>query len=129
MQIVSADEKSAMSKQDMIQVIQAYVEEARMLDKQGMAIEDKQQGGVDEDEEPEDEDEGQRGVDEDEEPEDEDEGQRGVDEDEEPEDGDEGQRGVEESETKGEERGIGDSIFTLYTSVCMKQMMIKKSVC
>ena len=66
MQIVSADEKSAMSKQDMMQVIQAYMDEARMLDRQGMeepvAIEDKQQGGVQDDGESEDEREEQGGV-------------------------------------------------------------------
>ena len=34
MQIVSADEKSPMSKQDMIKVIKAYVQEARILNRQ-----------------------------------------------------------------------------------------------
>ena len=63
MQIVSAHDKSVMSKQDMIEVIKAYVQEARTLNRQKTGMEehemesaheeqdeeDKQQWGVEED--------------------------------------------------------------------------------
>ena len=100
MQIVSADEKSAMSKQDMIQAIKAYVQEARTLNRQKTGMEEHVETESAHEEQDEDKQPG------------------GVEED-------------GESEDQREEQGIGDidSIFTLFTSVCMKQMTIKKSVC